>query len=144
MVIRLVYLAPGIIVMMGGVLVYMMVSFGGAFAVAGNQGESAGTTIFALIVVAMAILFISSFVGWLLWALAFVPLPAALMHFVAQDRLGAAFQLRDIALHLCASRALRTAGWCGSLRPSLPGWRCAVSPKGARCRPGPGGALISR
>jgi len=92
MVIGLAYMAPSFIVMMGGLLLYMGVWFGGVFAVAGNQTESAGATFFALLLVAMAILFLSMFAGWLLWALGLTPLPAALMHFAAQDRLGAAFQ----------------------------------------------------
>ncbi len=89
-VIGLAYLAPSLIVLVGGWTLYMGVWFGSIFSIE-QTGTSPSEAFFALPFLAMAILFLSMFVGFLLQVLGLVPLPAALMRFAAQDRLGAAF-----------------------------------------------------
>lgn len=82
----LVYLLPGTLVYLGGLGLY----FAGTF-VATGLGEREGFLIFLLLV---AILYLTLFLGSFLLSAGLIPLPAAIAQFVADDRLGAAFQVR--------------------------------------------------
>ncbi len=84
--IGLVYFLPGTLVYFGGFGLY----FAGIF-VLPNVGEREGFIVFLLLV---TILFLAMFLGSLLLFLGLIPLPAATAHFIAEDRLGAAFQVR--------------------------------------------------
>jgi hypothetical protein len=91
-----VYLGPGFLVMIGGWVLYMIMYFGAFAMIASTPShqEPSGVGI-ALMMGAMGVLFFSMFVSWLLIILGGIPLPAALAHFVARERLGAAFHVRE-------------------------------------------------
>lgn len=82
--VSLVYLLPAALISLGSMGLYFA-SF--SFLVREQQ-------MFGVIIVAMAILFIGIFLSSLLGFLGIVPLPAAMAHFVTENRLGAAFQVR--------------------------------------------------
>ncbi|MGB9777282.1 MAG: DUF4013 domain-containing protein [Anaerolineae bacterium] len=82
----LVYLLPGTLVYFGGMGLYFASFF---IPLLANREPT-----MALVMVTMALFFISLFLGSLLLFLGAIPLPAAMAHFVAENRLGAAFQVR--------------------------------------------------
>lgn len=82
----LVYLLPATLLYFGSMGLYFL-TFLGAISLTEEQ------QVF-LMIVAMAILFIGMFLSSLLGFLGIVPLPAAMAHFVTEDRLGAAFRIR--------------------------------------------------
>ncbi len=86
----LVYLLPGTVIWLGGFAFYLL-GFFGLIPLAERQqpGE-----FFLGFLALMGIYILSLFVGSLLILLGAIPLPAAMAHFVAEDRLGAAFQVR--------------------------------------------------
>ncbi len=88
--VALVYLLPGTLIWLGGFAIYMVGSFG-LIPFAERQQPD---VFFMAFIVLMAICLLSFFVGSLLLFLGVIPLPAAMAHFVAEDRLGAAFQVR--------------------------------------------------
>jgi hypothetical protein len=84
----LVYLLPGIMVMILGIGVYFFTFFS---SVISAQGNDAAAGFFVL--GSMLILFLSMALGMLLLLLGAIPLPMALAHCAAQKSLGAAFRL---------------------------------------------------
>jgi hypothetical protein len=94
--ISLVYLLPGLLVFFGGMGIY----FGSVFilplamAVAG-EGSGVEALFPLLLLGSMAIMFLSTALGWLLLLLGSVLLPAAIAHFVRHDEIAAAFRLRQ-------------------------------------------------
>ncbi|MCS7177948.1 MAG: DUF4013 domain-containing protein [Anaerolineae bacterium] len=89
-VVGLVYLLPGTVILVGGFMLYMVGSFG-MIPLAERQPPDA--LLFSFFVL-IGVYFLSYLVGSLLFFLGLIPLPAATAHFVAEDRLGAAFQVR--------------------------------------------------
>ncbi|MCX7854529.1 MAG: DUF4013 domain-containing protein, partial [Anaerolineae bacterium] len=89
-VVSLVYLLPGTVILVGGFTVYMVGSFG-LIPLAEHQSPDAFLFPFLVLI---GVYFLSYLVGSLLFFLGLIPLPAATAHFVAEDRLGAAFQVR--------------------------------------------------
>lgn len=86
-VVGLVYLLPATLIYFGSMGLYFAVSFGSVFLAREQE-------VLGIFIVAMVILFIGMFLGFLLSFLGIVPLPAAMAHFVTENRLGAAFQVR--------------------------------------------------
>ncbi len=84
----LAYLLPGTLVYFGSVGLY----FAGFFVPLSLGMED--QEVFWFVMGAMVLLFLGIFLSFLLYFLGAIPLPAALAHFVAEDRLGAAFQVR--------------------------------------------------
>lgn len=84
----LVYLLPGTLVYFGSIGFYFASLFGPPL-LGWNEQQMGG-----VLMVAMLLLFVGLFLGSLLYSLGGIPLPAAVAHFVAEDRLEAAFQIR--------------------------------------------------
>ncbi len=89
-----VYTLPGGLVLLGGWLFYMASAFASAFLNGGRTGGGDATS-GLLMLAAIAVVFLSMAVGTLLLLLAAIPLPAAMAHLVAKDRVGAAFAIRE-------------------------------------------------
>lgn len=81
-----VYLLPGTIFYFGGIGFYYI-----SFLVMAFRQQEPPVGLFFL---SLAALFLGFFVGSLLYLLGGVPLPAAMAHFVSEDRLAAAFHIR--------------------------------------------------
>ena len=90
-VVSLVYLLPGIIVMVAGMTAYFISIFALPF-----MTNSAGGDAWAglLILGSMAVMFLTMAIGSLLMLLGAIPLPMATAHFVAEDKVAAGFHLR--------------------------------------------------
>ncbi|MBC7227298.1 MAG: DUF4013 domain-containing protein [Thermoflexales bacterium] len=86
----LVYLLPGTVIWLGGFALYFVGSFG---LVLLAEYQRPGMFFMAFLVL-LGVFLLSLFIGSLLFFLGLIPLPAAMAHFVAEDRLGAAFQVR--------------------------------------------------
>jgi Protein of unknown function (DUF4013) len=90
-----VYLGPGIIVSMIGFSAYI-VMFVASIALTDSSFDSTTTGLVSFLMIsAMGILFLSMFVGTLLLIAGAIPLPAAIGHFIANDKLAAAFYIRE-------------------------------------------------
>jgi len=91
-VISLVYMLPGTIVLVAGMTAYFVSIFSLPFMTDSAAGDAwAGL----LILGSMGIMFLSVAIGSLLLILGIIPLPAATAHFVARDKVGAGFHLRE-------------------------------------------------
>lgn len=110
-VIGLVYLAPGLLIGLCGMLAYFGIWFG-TLINTGRGGRADIDEVFLpWLLLAMVILFGSIFLSWFLSLLGAVPLPLALAHFAAEDRLGAAFNLRGIGRRMGADPWGYFLGW---------------------------------
>lgn len=95
-VIGLAYLLPGMIVFLGGMAIYFTSSI--SFPLMMSRAEEAGEVALGapmLLLASMAILFLSMLIGSVLFVVGVVPLPVATAHFVAKDKLTAAFRVRE-------------------------------------------------
>ena len=96
MVINLVYLLPAMIVFFGGMALYFTSSV--FFPLLMGTAEEAGEVALGapfLLLASMAIMFLSMFIGSVLFVAGAIPLPVATAHFVVQDKLSAAFDMRE-------------------------------------------------
>jgi hypothetical protein len=103
--VQMVYMLPGLLVYLGGVFIYFVISFGlpilSPLLMLGSEGDQSAIPlilaplILILVFVSMAILFISIFLGMALIFLGAIPLPMALAHFAAQGNLSAAFRVKE-------------------------------------------------
>lgn len=94
-IISFVYFLPGMVVSIGGMLLYYVATFAVPLVAAlGGEAEQVGVMIPLLLLVSMVILFVSMFVGMVLTILGAVAMPLATAHYVAEGSLGAAFRLR--------------------------------------------------
>lgn len=92
----LVYLLPGMLVFFGGMALYMAASFAFPLLMSGAQDESSLAVVWLMIFLAsMVIMFVSMFIGSLLLMLGAIPMPVAMAHFVSQDKVSAAFRVRE-------------------------------------------------
>lgn len=106
------YLGPGLVIMIGGWVAYMVMYFGGSvllFSTPSYQNPS--SLAFVLMFGSLVILFLSMLVGGLLNIVGVIPLPAALAHFVANDKLSAAFQVRQWGAIVRADKWGYFIGW---------------------------------
>jgi len=96
LVVSLVYLLPGTFVYFSGLLLYFVVMFSFPFFEAFAKEQRGLFVLFPLLfLVSMVALFISLSIGSLLVILGAIPLPVATAHFVAHDRVSAAFHVRE-------------------------------------------------
>ncbi len=113
-VVSLAYTLPGILIMSGGFLLYMIASFTFPLLMssAGSHGND-GTVMLAVLAMfgSLAVLLLSMFLGFILILLALIPLPAAMAHFVAQDKVAAGFRVREWWPLLKANRSGYFAAW---------------------------------
>ena len=96
--INLAYLAPGLVVMLGGLVLYFAASFGLPFTMMSmEEGGQQVAPLASLLMIfgSMAIMFLSMAVGWALSAVGGIPLPMAKAHFAAQGKVSAAFRVRE-------------------------------------------------
>lgn len=96
MVISLLYLLPAMIVFFGGMALYFTSSV--FFPLLMGAAEEAGEVALGaplLLLASMAIMFVSMFIGSVLFVVGAIPLPVATAHFVVQDKLSAAFRVRE-------------------------------------------------
>jgi len=92
--VALVFLGPAIIVGIIGFGAYIAM-IAGSVALSPEPSSSSGALAFFLMMGGMGTLFLSMFVGWFLLIAGSIPLPAAIAHFAARDKLGAAFHIRE-------------------------------------------------
>jgi hypothetical protein len=93
MLVGLVYLLPGTIVLVGGMILYWVILTLLAVATEGGSEPALGASL--LYMVSIGIMFLSMLVGLALSLLGGIPLPMATAHFVAQDKVAAAFRVRE-------------------------------------------------
>ncbi len=94
--VSLVYMLPGYIVMFGGMGLYFIMSIAAPLFMA-NAEESVGAVIIFIVstFASMIVMFIAIALGMALLLLGAIPLPAAIGHMAAQDKVGAAFRVRE-------------------------------------------------
>lgn len=91
-----VYLGPGIIVSMIGFSAYLVLFIASIALTPESSYDTTSTGLVGLLMMgAMGILFLSMFVGTILLIAGTIPLPAAIGHFIANDRLTSAFHIRE-------------------------------------------------
>lgn len=97
-VVSLAYLLPGLLILIGGMAIYLVSVFvlPIAAAMAEQEGSAALAIPMALLFLAsLGIMMLSMFLGMLLMLVGLLPLPFATAHMIACDRLGAAFRVRE-------------------------------------------------
>ena len=96
LVVGAVYLGPGILVSMIGFSVYFVMIVASIALTPESSYNSTSTGLVGLLMMgAMGILFLSMFVGTILIIAGTIPLPAAIGHFIANDKLASAFHIRE-------------------------------------------------
>ncbi|HEY84273.1 MAG TPA: DUF4013 domain-containing protein [Chloroflexi bacterium] len=90
LVVGLAYLLPGLLVMFIGFAAYFGMLFSLPFINSANEGA-----FMLLMFGSMGVMMLSMTLGMLLLILGFIPLPAATAHFVAEDKVSAAFKVRQ-------------------------------------------------
>jgi hypothetical protein len=94
-IVNFVFLLPGMAVFFLGLAVYFGILILAPI-VQGTPASSANPdAFFGFFMIGMGALFLCMTVGSILFLLGAIPLPAALAHFAAQDRLGAGFSVRE-------------------------------------------------
>ena len=96
MVVSLVYTLPGILILTGGMVLYIgsLVSLPFLIDPAGGSSEVA-TGSLMWVLVSLAIFFFSMLIGPVFFLLGAIPLPMATAHFVEKDQVSAAFRVRE-------------------------------------------------
>ncbi len=111
-VINLVYILPAMIVYFGGITFYFIGNFSFPLLMsAANEGGDVAAGLPLLILGNMAIMFLSMFIGSVLGLLGIIPLPMATAHFVTNDKLAAAFWVREWWSLLRVDRLGYFIGW---------------------------------
>lgn len=110
-VVGLVYMLPGIVVFYGGLGLYVIGSFFPIIAAASSKNEQAIALAVLIFLGSMGMMFISLFLGMMLFMVGLVPLPAALTHFVAHDKVSAAFRVRELWALLRVNRMGYLIAW---------------------------------
>jgi hypothetical protein len=114
MLVGLVYLLPGILVLLGGVTLYFASIF--SWPLLASAAERGGDGQVALllsisILGSMAIMMLSMLLGSLLILLGLIPLPVVTAHFALQDKVAAAFRIREWWPLLRANKLGYFAAW---------------------------------
>ncbi len=99
-----VYLGPGLVVVFGGWLLFMILYLSGINLLSNVRDVLPSGIATMLIFGALGILFLSLFAGLCLLLIGGVPLPVALAHMAAREKLGAAFSVFDWGAVLAADR----------------------------------------
>lgn len=96
-VVGLVYMLPGIVIFYGGMGLYLISSLVfPIIAAASPENEQAIVLAVLIFFGGMGLMFVSVFLGLTLFMIGLIPLPVAMTHFVAQDKVGAAFRLGEV------------------------------------------------
>jgi hypothetical protein len=111
LVVYFVYTLPGLIVMFIGFGLYMAFSIALPIITVNSRNGSEAGVFGVLFIVVMIIFFLSLFIGYLLLALGFIPLPMALGHFIARDKLSAAFHIREWSSLIRANKLGYLIAW---------------------------------
>ena len=116
LLVNLAYLAPGFLVIFGGMMLFFALTFGFPmlFVFMAEVGETSSPVALLMplvFVLGMTLLFGSMAVGWLLYMLGGVPLPVAKAHFVAQGEVAAAFRVREWWAILRGNKLGYFVGW---------------------------------
>jgi hypothetical protein len=94
--IHLAYLGPGVLVWGGGMTLYFLTSFSFPLLTSLMERTESLFILFPVIMLLnIAVMFLSMTLGGLLLILGAVPVPVAKAHFAAQDDLAAAFRMRE-------------------------------------------------
>ncbi len=110
LVATVVYLGPGSVIMFCGWLLYLVMYLGGINLL--QTAPRTGSGIAALLIAgALGVLFLSLFAGLCLLLVGGLPLPAALGHLAAREKLGAAFHIFELGSVLSANRWGYFLGW---------------------------------
>jgi len=101
-IVQLAFTLPALAVFLVGFTAY----FGAIipFSIASSTEASVSDPAILLVFVAMLILMLSIVIGSVLFVLGILPLPASVAHFAAQDRLAAAFRIREWSRILSANK----------------------------------------
>jgi Protein of unknown function (DUF4013) len=92
----LVYLGPAIVLFIIGMVAYFSMFVALIAVTPESSANSAASALAGLLSFgAMGILFLCMFFGMLLFLAGAIPLPTALAHFISNDKMGAAFHLRE-------------------------------------------------
>jgi hypothetical protein len=102
-IISLLFTAPAIVVFLVGISVYFGTFFLLPFS-SGPEANGAESAFAILVLVAMAVMFLSMALGSILLVLGTIPLPASTSHFVVKDQMSAAFRVREWWPILSANR----------------------------------------
>ncbi len=100
----IVYLGPGLVVLFGGWLLFMILYLSGINLISNVRGALPSGIAMMLIFGALGILVLSFFAGLCLLLIGGVPLPVALAHMAAREKFGAAFSVFDWGAILAADR----------------------------------------
>jgi len=92
-VIQFVFTFPALVVFLVGIVIYFGAIIPYSIASSSEVGVSDASIL--LVFAAMLLMFLSMAVGSVLLVLGIIPLPASVSHFAAQDRMSAAFQIRE-------------------------------------------------
>ena len=117
MVVRILYLLPGYLLMVGAFVVYMFSFFllpltMGLMESSGRGSSSAASGMLVLVMfLSMGIMFVGLALGSLLLLLGALPLPVALARLAQTGKLGAAFELRQITRLLRANKLGFLIAW---------------------------------
>lgn len=108
----LVFLGPAIVISILGILIYFTTVVGSIALTPDPSSSSAleGYTVL-LMMGGMGVFFLSMFVSWFLLFAGAVPLPAAIAHFTARDKLSAAFHVREWTALICADKLGYFIAW---------------------------------
>lgn len=113
--ISLIYMLPGIVVMVGGWVLYMGFTMLFPFLSFGME-EPDLTFFFPIILVAsMVVMFLSMFLGMLLYVVGIAPLPMVVSHFAARNDFGVAFRVREWWALIRSNPFGYLAGWVISM-----------------------------
>jgi len=93
MIVNLIFTLPALLVFMFGFAAY----FGSFFLLplSSSSDTDVAAAFFLLMMLGMGTMFLSLAIGSILLMLGMIPLPASVSHFVAKDRLSAAFRVRE-------------------------------------------------
>ncbi len=104
LVASVVYLGPGLVVLFGGGLLFMILYLSGINLINNARDVLPSGIAVMLIFGATGILFLSLFAGFCLLLIGGVPLPMALAHMAVREKLGAAFSLFEWGAVLASDR----------------------------------------
>jgi hypothetical protein len=104
LVVAAVYLGPGLVIMVGGWVLYMIMYLGGVTLISNVHNAAPSGVALMLIFGGLGVLFLSLFASFCLLVIGGVPLPAALAHVAAREKLGAAFNVFEWGAILTADR----------------------------------------
>jgi len=112
----LVFLGPAIVIFLLGILIYFTTVVG-SIALTPDPSSNSALEGYAVLLMmgGMGVFFLSMFVSWFLLFAGAVPLPAAIAHFTARDKLSAAFHVREWTAIIRADKLGYFIAWVAAL-----------------------------